>query len=54
MYPFHVIPYIKHNACENVKYERKAYRQEGGVYKKQPDFGYRNIKFFAQVGTYPK
>jgi hypothetical protein len=39
MHPFYIVTYIKHNAGENVKYQRKANREEGGVNEKQPDLG---------------
>jgi hypothetical protein len=33
MFTFDEIPDIQHNTCKEVKYERKAYRQERGVDK---------------------
>jgi hypothetical protein len=54
MHPFYIVPYIKHNAGEYVKYERETNSQEGRVNKKQPYFTDGNVKFFAKVGAHPK
>jgi hypothetical protein len=54
MFTFDEIPDIQYNTCEEVKYERKAYRQERGVDKEEPDLGDRNIKTFAKIGAYAK
>lgn len=54
MNPFNVVADVKHNAGKNVEYQREANSKKRRVNKKQPDFSYRNIKFFAKVGTYPE
>jgi hypothetical protein len=49
-----IVAEIKHYPCKKINNERKSYRNKRSVNKKQPDFGDRNIKALAQVGTYPK
>lgn len=54
MLPFNILAKIKHNTREEVKYQRETYRQERRVDEEQPDFIDRDVKTFAQVGTYPE
>ena len=51
MHPSDVVPDIKYYSGKNVKYKREAYRQKGGVNKKQPDLVDRNIELLSQVGA---
>jgi hypothetical protein len=50
----YVLADIKYNSGKKVKNKRKAYCQERGVNKKQPDLGNRNIKAFAKIGANTK
>jgi len=52
--PFDVIAKIKHNTGEKIKYQRKTNCQKGRIDKKKPDFGYRNMKPFAQISANTK
>ena len=54
MNPFYIIPDIEHNAGKHVKYKRETNGKEWGINKKQSYFGDRNVKLFAEVGTYAK
>jgi len=54
VYAFYVVTNIKHNAGEEIEYQRKAHCQERRIDKKQPDLIDRYIKALAQIGTNPE
>lgn len=54
MYPADIIPYVKHNTRENVKYQREPDGQERGINKKQPDLIDGNIELFAKISAHPE